>query len=178
VCACACGRRLREALLRALSDDAARRTGADGQEHPEGTSRSGRRAPRAARRRPDRASDGAAQAQAAGAWACPVCTKRCCCSLDDGSDRHCQQSHRHCKAYRYRRRRAELAARKAVGGDGLPFAAALAAPSAAARALLKDPRAVAVHQHPAAAATAGGGAPPPLPAPLVLTGHAASLTPY
>ena len=36
-------------------------------------------------------------------WQCPICRKRCCCSVSN-----CTATHRHCKAYRYRRRRAEL----------------------------------------------------------------------
>jgi hypothetical protein len=38
------------------------------------------------------------------AWYCPICTKSCCCTL-----RECTKNHRHCKAYRYRRKRAQLA---------------------------------------------------------------------
>ena len=37
-------------------------------------------------------------------WHCPICTKTCCCTL-----RECPITHRHCKAYRYRRKRAQLA---------------------------------------------------------------------
>jgi len=37
------------------------------------------------------------------AWSCPVCRKTCCCSIQD-----CKKDHRHCKAFRYRRRRAEV----------------------------------------------------------------------
>ena len=37
-------------------------------------------------------------------WHCPICTKTCCCTL-----RECTKNHRHCKAYRYRRKRAQLA---------------------------------------------------------------------
>lgn len=37
-------------------------------------------------------------------WHCPICTKSCCCTLGD-----CSKTHRHCKAYRYRRKRAQLA---------------------------------------------------------------------
>ena len=36
-------------------------------------------------------------------WQCPICRKRCCCSVSN-----CAATHRHCKAYRYRCRRAEL----------------------------------------------------------------------
>jgi len=42
-------------------------------------------------------------------WNCPICRKRCCCSVID-----CSVTHRHCKAYRYRRRRAELALKHAA----------------------------------------------------------------
>lgn len=42
-------------------------------------------------------------------WSCPVCRKTCCCSISD-----CSQDHRHCKAYRYRRRRAEVRVLRAV----------------------------------------------------------------
>ena len=37
-------------------------------------------------------------------WHCPICTKTCCCTLRD-----CGKQHRHCKAYRYRRKRAAQA---------------------------------------------------------------------
>ena len=42
-----------------------------------------------------------------GQWHCPVCRKLCCCAIGD-----CDKNHRHCKAYRYRQRRAELAAKR------------------------------------------------------------------
>ena len=53
-------------------------------------------------------------AWASGDWSCPVCRNLCCCS---GSE--CNKNHRHCKAYRYRRRRAEKASKrpKEVSGD-------------------------------------------------------------
>jgi len=38
------------------------------------------------------------------AWHCPICTKSCCCTM-----RECTKAHRHCKAYRYRRKRAQQA---------------------------------------------------------------------
>uniref|UniRef100_A0A7S0W794 RING-type domain-containing protein n=1 Tax=Hemiselmis tepida TaxID=464990 RepID=A0A7S0W794_9CRYP len=37
-------------------------------------------------------------------WHCPICRKSCCCTM-----RECTQNHRHCKAYRYRRKRAAQA---------------------------------------------------------------------
>ncbi|EKX52465.1 hypothetical protein GUITHDRAFT_133552 [Guillardia theta CCMP2712] len=37
-------------------------------------------------------------------WHCPICRKTCCCAM-----RECGKSHRHCKAYRYRRKRAQQA---------------------------------------------------------------------
>jgi hypothetical protein len=37
-------------------------------------------------------------------WHCPICAKTCCCTQRD-----CGKQHRHCKAYRYRRKRALLA---------------------------------------------------------------------
>lgn len=40
-------------------------------------------------------------------WYCPICRNKCCCSVSD-----CTDDHRHCKAYRYRRRRAELASKR------------------------------------------------------------------
>jgi len=40
-------------------------------------------------------------------WNCPICRKKCCCSVPQ-----CTENHRHCKAYRYRRRRAELATKR------------------------------------------------------------------
>mmetsp|Transcript_12301 Transcript_12301/g.28414 ORF Transcript_12301/g.28414 Transcript_12301/m.28414 type:complete len:141 (-) Transcript_12301:61-483(-) len=35
-------------------------------------------------------------------WHCPICRKTCCCAM-----RECSKTHRHCKAYRYRRKRAQ-----------------------------------------------------------------------
>ena len=40
-------------------------------------------------------------------WSCPICRSKCCCSVTE-----CTATHRHCKAYRYRRRRAELALKR------------------------------------------------------------------
>lgn len=40
-------------------------------------------------------------------WLCPICRKVCCCAVQT-----CDKAHRHCKAYRYRLRRAELAAKR------------------------------------------------------------------
>lgn len=40
-------------------------------------------------------------------WNCPICRSKCCCSVTE-----CTATHRHCKAYRYRRRRAELALKR------------------------------------------------------------------
>ncbi|KAJ1489027.1 hypothetical protein T484DRAFT_1886376 [Baffinella frigidus] len=40
-------------------------------------------------------------------WNCPICRSKCCCSVAD-----CGADHRHCKAYRYRRRRAEQASKR------------------------------------------------------------------
>lgn len=45
-----------------------------------------------------------------GQWHCPVCRKLCCCAIGE-----CPKSHRHCKAYRYRVRRAEQASKRASG---------------------------------------------------------------
>ena len=47
-----------------------------------------------------------------GQWHCPVCRKLCCCAIGD-----CDKNHRHCKAYRYRVRRAEQQAIKRAGAD-------------------------------------------------------------
>mmetsp|Transcript_7037 Transcript_7037/g.13579 ORF Transcript_7037/g.13579 Transcript_7037/m.13579 type:complete len:222 (+) Transcript_7037:353-1018(+) len=47
-------------------------------------------------------------------WNCPICRKACCCTM-----RECTKQHRHCKAYRYRRKRAAQAET-----DVVPFAAA------------------------------------------------------
>ena len=46
-------------------------------------------------------------------WQCPICRKRCCCSVTN-----CPATHRHCKAYRYRRRRAELASKRLTNPVG------------------------------------------------------------
>eukprot|EP00292_Cryptomonas_paramecium_P003019 CAMPEP_0113701698 /NCGR_PEP_ID=MMETSP0038_2-20120614/24732_1 /TAXON_ID=2898 /ORGANISM="Cryptomonas paramecium" /LENGTH=641 /DNA_ID=CAMNT_0000625645 /DNA_START=78 /DNA_END=1999 /DNA_ORIENTATION=+ /assembly_acc=CAM_ASM_000170 len=40
-------------------------------------------------------------------WKCPICRKSCCCAQTS-----CTQNHRHCKAYRYRQRRAENSVKK------------------------------------------------------------------
>jgi len=48
-----------------------------------------------------------------GQWHCPVCRKLCCCALGE-----CDKNHRHCKAYRYRVRRAEQQAFKRTGTAG------------------------------------------------------------
>ena len=48
-----------------------------------------------------------------GQWHCPVCRKLCCCAIGD-----CDKNHRHCKAYRYRVRRAEQQAVKRAGTTG------------------------------------------------------------
>jgi len=45
---------------------------------------------------------------AEGGWKCPICRKTCCCTAQQS----CTKFHRHCKAYRYRRRRAEISAKK------------------------------------------------------------------
>ena len=55
-------------------------------------------------------------------WLCPICRKVCCCAVQS-----CSKAHRHCKAYRYRLRRAELAA------DSARVDAILAAGAARAR---------------------------------------------
>ena len=47
-----------------------------------------------------------------GQWHCPVCRKLCCCAIGD-----CDKNHRHCKAYRYRVRRAEQQAVKRAGAN-------------------------------------------------------------
>ena len=42
-----------------------------------------------------------------GKWLCPICRKVCCCAIIS-----CDNKHRHCKAYRYRQRRAQQAAKR------------------------------------------------------------------
>jgi len=42
-------------------------------------------------------------------WQCPICRKKCCCSVTT-----CSTNHRHCKAYRYRRRYARVRVRELV----------------------------------------------------------------
>mmetsp|Transcript_19604 Transcript_19604/g.30712 ORF Transcript_19604/g.30712 Transcript_19604/m.30712 type:complete len:542 (-) Transcript_19604:191-1816(-) len=44
-----------------------------------------------------------------GKWLCPICRKVCCCAIQV-----CNRQHRHCKAYRYRQRRAEQAAKRTL----------------------------------------------------------------
>jgi len=57
-------------------------------------------------------------------WKCPVCRKSCCCSLTV-----CTQQHRHCKAYRYRRRRAEQIKKASPGPAQAAVEPAAAGPS-------------------------------------------------
>lgn len=45
-------------------------------------------------------------------WHCPICRKKCCCSIAQ-----CEENHRHCKAYRYRCRRAELATKRTAAAS-------------------------------------------------------------
>jgi len=48
-------------------------------------------------------------------WHCPICRKTCCCTMGD-----CGQTHRHCKAYRYRRKRAARAVAADSRGSEAP----------------------------------------------------------
>jgi hypothetical protein len=41
-------------------------------------------------------------------WYCPICRNKCCCAKTE-----CTESHRHCKAYRYRCSRAEKSIKRA-----------------------------------------------------------------
>lgn len=50
-----------------------------------------------------------------GPWHCPICRKTCCCTMGD-----CGQAHRHCKAYRYRRKRAARAVATDSRGSEAP----------------------------------------------------------
>lgn len=52
-------------------------------------------------------SDAWAMVNGKACWNCPICRSKCCCSVTE-----CSATHRHCKAYRYRRRRAELALKR------------------------------------------------------------------
>ena len=47
-----------------------------------------------------------------GKWLCPICRKVCCCAIQS-----CEKNHRHCKAYRYRQRRAEQAAKRTMASE-------------------------------------------------------------
>ena len=47
-----------------------------------------------------------------GKWLCPICRKFCCCAIQS-----CENKHRHCKAYRYRQRRAEQAAKRTMATE-------------------------------------------------------------
>jgi hypothetical protein len=49
----------------------------------------------------------------AGSWVCPICRKTCCCAF-----KTCERNHRHCKAFRYRQRRAEQAAKRSLNAAG------------------------------------------------------------
>jgi hypothetical protein len=55
-----------------------------------------------------------------GAWTCPTCRSVCCCSSGE-----CSRSHRHCKAFRYRQRRADAANLRATAAHALVSLAAL-----------------------------------------------------
>ncbi|KAJ1492241.1 hypothetical protein T484DRAFT_1771842 [Baffinella frigidus] len=61
---------------------------------------------------PDMSSDAWSMVSGKAVWKCPICRSKCCCSAPE-----CRAEHRHCKAYRYRRRRAEQASQR-VGGLG------------------------------------------------------------
>merc|ERR1719183_758298 len=64
----------------------------------------------------DEVTEGAplSEVDGGGKWLCPICRKLCCCSIQ-----HCARPHRHCKAYRYRQRRAEQAAKRTLAaGEG------------------------------------------------------------
>lgn len=54
-----------------------------------------------------------------GTWICPTCRSMCCCSYPD-----CARSHRHCKAFRYRCRRADAASMRATAAHALVSLAA------------------------------------------------------
>jgi hypothetical protein len=59
--------------------------------------------------------------QVDGKWLCPICRKVCCCAIQS-----CEKQHRHCKAYRYRQRRAQQAAKRSIANEstrGRPAAA-------------------------------------------------------
>ena len=54
------------------------------------------------------------QAWSEGKWTCPTCRAVCCCSATE-----CTRNHRHCKAYRYRLRRADAANMRATAANAL-----------------------------------------------------------
>ena len=65
-----------------------------------------------------------------GKWLCPICRKVCCCAIQS-----CEKTHRHCKAYRYRQRRAEQAAKRTMASESsrskaAPTSGAMLAPDA------------------------------------------------
>ena len=55
-----------------------------------------------------------------GSWKCPTCRSVCCCSTPE-----CSHQHRHCKAFRYRLRRADAANMRATAAHALVSLAAL-----------------------------------------------------
>lgn len=57
--------------------------------------------------------DAAPKPHEAAGWTCPICRKTCCCAY-----KTCDRTHRHCKAFRYRQRRAEQAAKRSLGAAG------------------------------------------------------------
>ena len=50
----------------------------------------------------------------AGVWHCPTCSGNCCCSGPE-----CNKPHRHCKAFRYRQRRAAAATLRVSAANAL-----------------------------------------------------------
>mmetsp|Transcript_15998 Transcript_15998/g.31970 ORF Transcript_15998/g.31970 Transcript_15998/m.31970 type:complete len:430 (+) Transcript_15998:281-1570(+) len=107
-----------------------------------------------------------------GQWSCPTCRNDCCCSSGE-----CSRSHRHCKAFRYRCRRATAATLRTTAAHALvslagssaspaskpgkPAARSSSSSSAAPRLLLPAlaPIATALASHlPAAAAAAAAAA--------------------
>ena len=60
------------------------------------------------------------KAWASGEWTCPTCRGMCCCSSTE-----CSRGHRHCKAFRYRLRRADAAKMRATAAHALVSLAAL-----------------------------------------------------
>jgi hypothetical protein len=71
-------------------------------------------------------------------WACPTCSSKCCCSQPE-----CNKAHRHCKAYRYRCRRAAAASLRMSAAHALVSLGVSPSPNQPKHTTNPDPTALA-----------------------------------